>query len=361
MERTPNRTSEVAKHTQTRSPGVVYLYLRPGSSPFSQHFIFGAIVACRCYSPAFSRIIQENGSVPEFSKRVWPYLLTRVLLPASRHAVGYLPYAAPINISTAQESHPQQSAAAAHVTEASSHSRGTRSRTASSASMAASVGGMHADTVSMAAPLAAPASRGVFLFDMNSWVHTTAPQLFRAAVTIVTGNAKNAAPLGVPTLVAFFEPHVCCRRRRGRAYHGQHASPPRPRPSGATATTHDGDEIKGSSSAPVVTGLGCGSDERGWAQEVNAAVASGGAVAEEAGSTGDGLVSRMALESLGLLVEGLAGQEVALVPVCRRNLSGRDRSKDGPGRLRNRRACCQWRRCFSFDICVLSNAVVLSV
>ena len=59
---------------------------------------------------------------------------------------------------------------------------------------------------------------------------------------------------------------------------------------------------------------------------MDAAAAAGAAVAEEAGVSGGDLVSRMALESVGLLVEGLVGQQVILVRwwgcICPEELSG---------------------------------------
>lgn len=59
-----------------------------------------------------------------------------------------------------------------------------------------------------------------------------------------------------------------------------------------------------------VDGDGLGWEGRGWEADMIAAAAAGAAVAEEGGSSGETLMSRMALEALGLLVEGLAGQQV---------------------------------------------------
>lgn len=47
--------------------------------------------------------------------------------------------------------------------------------------------------------------------------------------------------------------------------------------------------------------------------EMEKAAAAGARAAEECGSTGEELMSRMALEAVGLLVEGLAGQQVGLL------------------------------------------------
>lgn len=54
--------------------------------------------------------------------------------------------------------------------------------------------------------------------------------------------------------------------------------------------------------------LGWGGSE--WEADMITAAAAGAAAAEESGSSGEPLVSRMALEALGLLVEGLAGKQV---------------------------------------------------
>lgn len=49
---------------------------------------------------------------------------------------------------------------------------------------------------------------------------------------------------------------------------------------------------------------------RVWEGDVESAADAGAAIAEECDSSGEPLLSRMALESMGLLVEGLAGQQV---------------------------------------------------
>lgn len=59
-----------------------------------------------------------------------------------------------------------------------------------------------------------------------------------------------------------------------------------------------------------VDGDGLGWGVRRWEADMIAAAAAGAAAAEEGGSSGETLISRMALEALGLLVEGLAGQQV---------------------------------------------------
>lgn len=80
-------------------------------------------------------------------------------------------------------------------------------------------------------------------------------------------------------------------------------------------------ESKGSNQGAPVTndidgdddvdgGKGGGAGRGRWGEELEAAMAAGAVVAEEAGGTGGGLMSRMALESVGLLVEGLSGQQV---------------------------------------------------
>ena len=149
-------------------------------------------------------------------------------------------------------------------------------------------------------------------------MHTTAPQLFRAAAIVVAGNAKGAVPLGLPTLMAFLEPHVCCRRGSGRGRPDRRRRlswPP-------FAADVDRDEAENENAhrkkrresqpekrtAAAVAGAG-------WAGEVEAAAAAGALLAEEAGVTGTGLMSRIALESLGLLVEGLVGQQVRTLHV----------------------------------------------
>lgn len=279
---------------------------------------------------------QEFGSAPEFSPRVWPFLLTRVLLPVSRHA-GTAPapaFAAPPPVPPSAPSVPStpsrhsrrgQSASLAMPAPASLQSPRTgRPRLPSASSFSASGGG-GAMVLSAAV---GPASRGVLPLDVGSWVHTTTPQLFRAAVAVVVSNAGTAAPLGVPTLLAFLEPHICCRRPRsgdagsgsrerslsggsgrhcqGSSTAGAGVSEQRAEPGGAS----EGPPRHRRQQEGWEEGGGAGGD-RGWlvAGEMDAAAAAGAAVAEEAGLTGDGLMSRMALEAVGLLVEGLAGQK----------------------------------------------------
>lgn len=73
-------------------------------------------------------------------------------------------------------------------------------------------------------------------------------------------------------------------------------------------------------------------EQEGWGAEVDAAAAAGAAVAEEAGVSGDALVSRMALESVGLLVEGLVGQQVIVFfggAIVLEELSGRGGGRGG--------------------------------
>lgn len=60
----------------------------------------------------------------------------------------------------------------------------------------------------------------------------------------------------------------------------------------------------------IVAQTAVGAEKDNPAKEMEAAAAAGAATAAEYGSTGEELVSRMALESVGLLVEGLAGQQV---------------------------------------------------
>lgn len=206
--------------------------------------------------------------------RVWPYLLSRVLLPALRNAGHQAPLPA--------------SAEAHHST-------------------------MPADCP----PL--PAGKSTYPLDVTSWVHTTAPQVFRAAAEAVAGNAQSAAPLGVPTLMAILEPYACFRG---------HPSPP----SDSLPLGVDEKDLRDALAAQWEHGVpwnnGCEDDrpvERSsetvlladlgaalTSAEVDAARAEGAAAAADAGgSEADGLVSRMALEALGLLVDGLAGQNVS--------------------------------------------------
>ena len=155
-----------------------------------------------------------------------------------------------------------------------------------------------------------PASAGVFPLDVESWVHTTVPQLFRAAVSVVVSNAQTAGPLGVPTLLAFFEPHVCCRRHES-GYGGGSRS----RVSSISSISVSQAEKEEVNSAAAAAEMNQGKKGNGvdgelgslLEGETDAAAAAGAAVAEESGVSGDGLMSRMALESVGLLVEGLAG------------------------------------------------------
>lgn len=178
-----------------------------------------------------------------------------------------------------------------------------------------------------------PASRGVLPLDVGSWVHTTAPQLFRAAVAVVSSNAEAAVPLGVPTLLAFFEPHVCCRRHRHSSSNGSSSrfsrvSSNNRQPGntgvavngGREGSGDDGERIERQEQRPHGDREAGGDGEeeigRWWEEEMQAAAAAGAAVAEEAGVPGDGLMSRLALESLGLLVEGLAGQQQEQIPAA---------------------------------------------
>lgn len=174
-----------------------------------------------------------------------------------------------------------------------------------------------------AAAAPGPASRGVLPLDVGSWVHTTAPQLFRAAVAVVSSNAEAAVPLGVPTLLAFFEPHVCCRRHQHSTSNGSSNS----RQLGTGVAVNGGREGSGDEGERVARqeqrhqgqeDAGGGGEEtvRWWEGEMQAAAAAGAAGAEEAGVPGDGLMSRLALESLGLLVEGLAGHQQEQLPAA---------------------------------------------
>lgn len=197
------------------------------------------------------------------------------------------------------------------------------------------------------APAVPPATRGIYVLDVESWVQTTLPQLFRAAAVVIAGNTRNAAPLGVATLMAFFEPYICCRRRvpqyDPRKNLLARPSSPEPLPKALARASiatpgaqekrnppylagggagqgeqrvkerrkSDGDALPSvaqdirEASAPAMNGAG-----RGWEAEVEAAAAIGAALAAQCGSIGDELVSRMALEAVGLLVEGFVGQQV---------------------------------------------------
>lgn len=167
-----------------------------------------------------------------------------------------------------------------------------------------------------------PAAPGVFPLEVRSWVHTTLPQVFRAAAVVITGNARSAAPLGVSTLMAFLEPHICCHRQPSRRLLRHPAAPAGVTPGAVEEVTRNGVVAMG----PALidgTRLRHGADglERDFIArtaaraetEMEAAAAAGEATAAEYGSTGEELVSRMALESVGLLVEGLAGQQVWLL------------------------------------------------
>lgn len=273
---------------------------------------------------------QEAGSAPEFSTRVWPYVLSRVLLPASRNA-----WESPPSVAVLQPP-PHSSQPAPDAPPPAPPSK--RPQSSLPASVHSDPG--HAGCASTASaspgpacPATLPASRGVFALDVGSWVHTSAPQLFRAAAVVVIANARVAAPLGVPTLMAFFEPHVCCRRRIRRDRAPSSGTSPRrpqtrpsPRPSPGSSRTEAEAEAEAAAAAGAsgsrsgggaeegqrisVAGLGAGMGQRSWEAEVEAAAAAGTAVAEECGVTGDELVSRMALEAIGLLIEGLVGQQV---------------------------------------------------
>lgn len=171
-----------------------------------------------------------------------------------------------------------------------------------------------------------PAARGVFPLDVGSWIHTTLPQLFRAAAVVVAKNAHAAAPLGVPTLVAFFEPFICCRRipsrrRMNAASSGAGEATSRKRPTPNKRRKSDGDSVQnvGDGGEDGVEGVFVGNIHQGDGEErrrrevereMEVAAAAGADAAAECGITGEELVSRMALESIGLLVEGLAGQQV---------------------------------------------------
>ncbi len=311
---------------------------------------------------------QVFGSTPEFSPRVWPFVLTRILLPVSRHAMRTTPAAPPAPaplLPTLSESsmpppstpsrhsnHPAQSSSSAAAAAAFSMTapsalaspgsgRQVRLTPASSFSAlgAAGGGGVVGAAVapSVVAEAPSPASGGVLPLDVGSWVHTTVPQLFRAAATVVVSNAETAVPLGVPTLMAFFEPHVCCRRQHGGGGSGSvrgrvdslgggsagRQADPRGSEGGAGAAEEEeevgtpavsaennGDGTATRQQGPAAGRIGGHDGEPGWwlEGEVGTAAAAGAAAAEEAGVLGDGLMSRMALEAVGLLVEGLAGQ-----------------------------------------------------
>lgn len=147
---------------------------------------------------------------------------------------------------------------------------------------------------------------------------------------VITANSSSAAPLGVPTLLAFMKPHVCCcrvascRRQRSPAVAPASAATgvPEVGAAGNRAAVGSGhvSSVEGSLRPDDVDGSGRNSgaaveDDRVVKKtDMEAAAAAGAAVAGECGSTGDQLVSRVALEALGLLVEGLATHQVGLMP-----------------------------------------------
>lgn len=300
---------------------------------------------------------QEFGSTPEFSPRVWPFVLTRILLPVSRHAMRTTP--PPLLPTLSESSTPPPSTPSRHNSRPAQPSSAAFSMTSPSAlaspeggrqlrltpassfsvSGAAGGGGLGGGVAmapSVVAEAPSPARGYVLPLDVGSWVHTTVPQLFRAVATVVVSNAETAVPLGVPTLMAFFEPHVCCRRQhggggvgsvRGRVDSlggGSVARQANPQKSGGAVGAAE--EEEGGTQAVLGENNGEGKAARkqggpagrvgehggepGWwlEGEMDAAAAAGAAAAEEAGVSGDGLMSRMALEAVGLLVEGLAGQ-----------------------------------------------------
>lgn len=267
---------------------------------------------------------------------MWPFLLTRILLPVSRHVARTTPgtparaQALPpplLGSNTPPPSTPSnhsraQSALSMTAPSALPSPTSGQFRLPPTSSFSASGAGVAGSAAAVVKEAPGPASPGVFPLDVESWVHTTVPQLFRAAVSVVASNAQTAGPLGVPTLLGFFEPHICCRRRKsgGRSRASTLSSVGCPqaeqREAGSIAAAAEREKGEQMDSGDF------GEPGLSLEGEMDAAAAAGAAVTEEAGVSGDGLMSRMALESVGLLVEGLAGQRQQVSPAVLAHICG---------------------------------------